>query len=135
MVKQALRQHVSSGSPYESVLGSCRAVRVGNYIAVAGTAPIGKDGRVVALGDVAAQARRCLEIIEKALSDLGSGLSHVVRTRLLLTQMANWEVVARVHGEYFRDHPPANTIMQTQFADPQILIEIEADAVVSNSEP
>lgn len=125
-----VRQRVSSGSPYEPVLGSCRAVRVGKHIAVAGTAPIGPDGKVVAPGDAASQARRCFAIIEKALADLGCKLSSVVRTRLLLTQIEDWQKVARVHGEFFNDYRPATTIMQiTRFTDPEILIEIEADAI------
>jgi enamine deaminase RidA (YjgF/YER057c/UK114 family) len=96
------RQHVSSGSPYEPKLGIARAVRIGNIIAVAGTAPIGYDGETVAPGDAATQAQRCLDIIHAALGELGVGLSQVIRTRILLTDIADWESVGLVHGTFFR---------------------------------
>ena len=127
------RQHVSSGSPYEPRLGISRAVAVrpGRMIAVAGTAPLGPDGRTVAPGDPAAQARRCLEIIRTALEQLGASLTDVTRTRILLTRIEDWESVGQVHGEFFRDIRPVNTVMQvTRFIDPDWLVEIEADAVV-----
>jgi enamine deaminase RidA (YjgF/YER057c/UK114 family) len=124
------RQHFSSGSPYEPRLGIARAVRVGNIIAVAGTAPIGKDGRTVAPGDVAVQARRCMEIIRDALEELGASLADVIRTRVLLTNIADWESVGKVHGEFFGAIRPACTVMQvTRFIDPEWLVEIEVDAV------
>ena len=126
-----VRQHVSSGSPYEARLGIARAVRSGNTIAVAGTAAIGPDGKTVASGDVAAQARRCLEIIQAALEALGASLDDVIRTRTLLTNIADWERVGSVHGEFFAAVRPANTVMQvTRFIDPEWLVEIEADAIV-----
>lgn len=122
------RQLISSGSPYEPRVG---AVRVGQHICVAGTAPIGPDGKTAAPGDAAGQARRCLEIIRTALEKAGANLSHVVRTRILLTRIEDWEMVAAVRGEFFRDIRPANTIMQvSRFIDPAWLIEIEADAVI-----
>jgi len=125
------RQLVSSGSPYEPRLGISRAVRVGPNVSVAGTAPIGPDGKTVALGDTAAQARRCLEIIQTALKQAGASLSDVVRTRILLTRIEDWQAVAQVHGEFFRDIRPANTFMQvTRFIDPDWLVEIEADAII-----
>jgi len=128
---QPSRQHVSSGSPYEPRLGIARAVRIGNSIAVAGTAPLGPDGRTVASGDAAAQARRCLEIIQQALEGLGAGLSDVIRTRILLTRIEDWEGVGQVHGEFFRAIRPVTTVMQVvRFADADWLVEIEADAVV-----
>ena len=128
-----MRKLVSSGSPYEPKVGISRAVRAGAFVAVAGTAPLGPDGRTVGPGDPAAQARRCLEIIAGALEGAGASLRHVVRTRILLTRIDDWQVVARVHGEYFRDIRPANTIMQvSRFIDPEWLIEIEADAVVDD---
>jgi enamine deaminase RidA (YjgF/YER057c/UK114 family) len=123
------RRHVSSGSPYEPIIGISRAVRVGNLIAVSGTAPLGNDGKTVALGDVAGQARRCLDIIRKSLEDIGSGLDDVYRTRTLLTRIADWEAVGRVHGEYFGEIRPANTVVQvSRFIDPDWLVEFEADA-------
>ena len=93
------RQNVSSGSPYEPILGISRAVRIGYTIAVAGTAPIGPDGKTVAPGDVAAQARRCIEIARIALEQLGASLLDVIRTRTLLMRIDDWEAVGRVHGE------------------------------------
>jgi enamine deaminase RidA (YjgF/YER057c/UK114 family) len=126
-----MRQRVSSGSPYEPVVGISRAVRAGNFVSVAGTAPLDAEGRTVAVGDAEAQARRCFEIVARALEGLGAGLSDVVRTRILLTRIEDWERVARVHGEFFRDVRPANTIMQvSRFIDPDWLVEVEADAVV-----
>lgn len=127
-----MRQLVSSGSPYEPKIGIARAVRVGSLVTVAGTAPIGPSGQTVGVGDPAAQARRCLEIIAAALEEAGASLRHVVRTRILLTRIEDWEAAAAVHGEFFRDIRPANTIMQvSRFVDPAWLIEIEADAVIA----
>lgn len=129
-----MRKLVSSGSRYEPRVGISRAVRVGPIITVAGTAPLGADGRTVGRGDAAAQARRCLEIIAAALDGAGASLTHVVRTRILLTRIADWQAVAAVHGEFFRDIRPVNTIMQvSRFIDPEWLIEIEADAVVDDT--
>ncbi len=135
MSSKQSRQHVSTGSPYEPRLGISRAVAVhsGRIIAVAGTAPLGPDGRTVAKGDPAAQARRCLEIIRSALEQLGAGLADVTRTRILLTSIEDWESVGQVHGEFFRNIRPVNTVMQvTRFIDPDWLVEIEADAVVED---
>src|SRR5215213_3732703 len=127
-----MRRRVSSGSPYEPLVGISRAVRAGNFIAVAGTAPLDAEGRTVGPGDAAAQARRCFEIVARALEDLGAGLADVVRTRILLTRIEDWEAVARVHGEFFRDVRPVNTVMQvSRFIDPDWLVEVEADAVVN----
>jgi len=110
-------------------------VRSGPIIAVTGTAPLGPDGKTVAKGDAAAQARRCLEIIQKAIEDLGGKLSDVIRTRILLTRIEDWERVAFVHGEFFGDIRPANTIMQVvRFIDPEWLVEIEVDAVVEDDD-
>jgi len=125
------RKLVSSGSPYEPKVGISRAVRAGSLVTVAGTAPIGPDGKTVGVGDPEAQARRCLEIIGAALEQAGSSLRQVVRTRILLTRIDDWQAVAAVHGEFFREIRPANTIMQvTRFIDPDWLVEIEADAVL-----
>jgi enamine deaminase RidA (YjgF/YER057c/UK114 family) len=127
-----MRKLISSGSPYESRIGMSRAVRVGDVIAIAGTAPLGPDGRTVGIGDPAAQARRCLEIIAAALQKAGASLADVVRTRTLLVRIEDWEAVAAVHGEFFRDIRPANTIMQvSRFVDPEWLVEFEADAVIT----
>ncbi|HVG70914.1 MAG TPA: RidA family protein [Vicinamibacterales bacterium] len=127
-----MRQLISSGSPYEPKVGISRAVRVGSIIAVSGTAPL-RDGKTVGKGDAAAQARRCLEIIKDALERAGASLDHVVRTRTLLTRIEDWQAVAAVHGEFFGDIRPANTIMQvSRFIDPDWLVEFEADAVVAD---
>jgi enamine deaminase RidA (YjgF/YER057c/UK114 family) len=125
-----MRKLISSGSPYEPKVGISRAVRVGNIISVAGTAPLGPDGRTVGRGDAGAQARRCLEIIAAALEKAGASMAQVVRTRILLTRIDDWQAVAAVHGEFFRDVRPVNTIVQiSRFIDPDWLVEIEADAV------
>jgi enamine deaminase RidA (YjgF/YER057c/UK114 family) len=125
------RQLVSSGSPYEPKLGFSRAVRVGDWVSVAGTAPIGPDGRTVGVGDPAAQTRRCLEIIKAALESAGASLGDVVRTRVMLTRIEDWPDVGKVHGEFFGDIRPASTVVRVSgFIEHEWLVEIEADAVV-----
>ena len=129
------RQLVSSGSPYEPVVGFSRAVRVGQFVSVGGTAPIGADGKTAAPGDVAGQTKRCFEIIQTALEKAGAGLKDVVRTRIMLKRIQDWEAAASVHGTYFKDIRPASTIVQvTGFIEPEWLVEIEADAIVSDQE-
>jgi enamine deaminase RidA (YjgF/YER057c/UK114 family) len=126
-----MRKLISSGSPYEPKVGISRAVRVGNVIAVSGTAPLDADGRTVGIGDAGAQARRCLEIIAVALEKAGASLGQVVRTRILLVHIEDWQAVAAVHGEFFGQIRPANTMMQvSRFIDPDWLVELEADAMV-----
>ena len=128
-----MRQLISSESPYEPQIGISRAVRVGSVVAVSGTAPLGPDGRTVAVGDPAGQARRCLEIIKQALERAGTSLDQVVRTRTLLTRIEDWQAVGSVHGEFFGAIRPANTVMQVScFIDPDWLVEFEADAVVES---
>ncbi|HET9219998.1 MAG TPA: RidA family protein [Terriglobia bacterium] len=125
------RRNVSTGSPYEPIVGISRAVRIGNIVAVAGTAPLGPDGKTIGIGDPRAQARRCFEISRLALEQLGARFEDVIRTRILLTRIEDWKAVAEVHGEFFRDIRPVNTIMQiSRFIDPDWLIETEVDAVV-----
>lgn len=124
---------VSNGNPMETVVGFCRAVRVGPYISVGGTAPVDADGKTVGIEDPAAQARRCLEIIKEALENAGSGMEDVVRTRVLLTNIEDWKKVIEVRAEYFKDIRPVDTIMQVSgFVNPEWLIEFEADAVISD---
>ena len=124
------RKHVSSGSPYESIVGFSRAVRIGSVIAVSGTGPLGPDGKTVP-GGAAEQARRCFEIQIAALEQLGAGAGDVIRTRMMLTRIEDWEAVARVHGEFFKDIRPAATLVQvTSFVEPDWLVEMEMDAVV-----
>jgi enamine deaminase RidA (YjgF/YER057c/UK114 family) len=126
-----MRRNISSGSPYEPRIGISRAVRVGPIVTVAGTAPIGPDGHTVGVGDAAAQARRCLAIVRDALEQAGASLEDVVRTRILLARIEDWQAVATAHGELFGEIRPANTVMQVvRFIDPEWLVEIEADAVI-----
>jgi enamine deaminase RidA (YjgF/YER057c/UK114 family) len=130
------RRSVSTGSPYEPVIGISRAVRIGPLVSVSGTAPLGPDGRTVGIGDPAVQARRCFEISSLALEKLGASLADVIRTRVLLTRIEDWKAVAEVHGEFFREVRPANTIVQVaRFIDPEWLIETEVDAFVQADRP
>jgi enamine deaminase RidA (YjgF/YER057c/UK114 family) len=125
------RKTVSTGSPYEPIVGISRAVRIGQFIAISGTAPLSPEGKTVGVGSPSEQARRCLQIGEKALNELGAGLSDVIRTRIFLTRIEDWEAVGRVHGEFFGDIRPVSTIVQvSRFVDPGWLVEIEFDAVV-----
>ncbi|WP_405797786.1 RidA family protein [Streptomyces sp. NBC_01506] len=124
------RQVVGSGSPLEPQIGFSRAVRVGSYVVVAGTAPIGDDGSTVGPGDVYAQTVRCLDIAERALREAGAGMEHVVRTRLMLTDVTRWKEAARAHGERFADIRPACTVVEvSRFIDPEWLVEVEIDAI------
>lgn len=128
------RQLISNGNPMEEIVGLSRAVRVGPWISVGGTAPVGVDGKTVGLGDPAVQARQCLEIIKEALEQAGSGLHDVVRTRVLLTRIEDWKAVIDVRAEYFREIRPVDTIMQVSgFVNPEWLVEFEADACVADS--
>jgi enamine deaminase RidA (YjgF/YER057c/UK114 family) len=125
------RQHVSSGSYLEPQIGFCRALRVGNHIAVAGTAPIAAGGGTACKGDAYGQTRRILEIVAAALAEAGAGLEHVTRTRILLTDMAHFPDVARAHGEAFGTIRPVTTVMAVSgFVDPDWLVEFEVDAIV-----
>ncbi len=124
---------VSNGNPMEKVVGFSRAVRVGPHVAVGGTAPVGPDGKTVGIGDAAAQARRCLEIIKDALERSGASLGDVVRTRVLLTRIEDWKAVIAVRAEYFAGTRPVDTIMQVAgFVNPEWLVEFEVDAVISD---
>ncbi len=132
-MKNLNRQNVSSGSPYEPIVGISRAVRIGNFIAVSGTAPIGPDGKTIGVGDPKMQAEHCINIIHEALQKAGADLNDVIRTRLFLTRIDDWKVIAEVHGEYFKDIRPACTILEvSRFVNPEWLVEIEADAITSN---
>ena len=125
------RKLISSGSPFEPIIGFSRAVRVGPHIAVSGTAPIAPGGGVACPGDLYGQTLRCLEIIEKAIVEAGGKREHVIRTRIYLKDMQGWENAGRAHGEFFRDIRPASTMIQiVQAIDPAWLVEIEADAIV-----
>ena len=125
------RQRVSANRPWERIVGYSRAVRVGNVIEVSGTAAAGPDGETLAPGDVYGQAREALRIIGEALQEAGGGFGDVVRTRVLLKDVATWEEAGRAHGEVFAEIRPANTTMGVAgFIDPAILVEIEATAVL-----
>jgi enamine deaminase RidA (YjgF/YER057c/UK114 family) len=126
------RQLISSGSPFEPIIGFSRAVRVGPHIAVSGTAPIADDGSVAHPGDIYGQTKRCLDIIERAVVAAGGSREHIVRTRMFLKDIANWREAGRAHGEFFSNIRPAATMIQiVQAIDPGWLIEIEADAIVA----
>ena len=123
-------QRTFSDAPWEKKVGYCRAIRAGDRIHVTGTAPVDEQGRTVAPGDAYRQARRCLEIIERALGDLGADRSVVVRTRMFVTDITRWEDFGRAHAEFFADRPPATTMVEvSRLIDPDMLIEIEVDAV------
>jgi enamine deaminase RidA (YjgF/YER057c/UK114 family) len=127
----AQKMRISTGAPWEASVGYCRAVRTGPHIVVSGTAPVGEGGEVVGIGDPYAQAKRCIEIIEQALAETGAGLEHVVRTRMFVTDISQWEAIGRAHGEAFRDIRPATSMVEVSaLIDPDMLVEIEADAFV-----
>ena len=126
------RLTVSTGAPWEETVGYCRAVRVGAHVAVSGSAPVGDDGEVVGVGDPYAQARRCIEIIERALAGTGAGLEHVVRTRMFVTDISQWEAIGKAHGEAFGNIRPATSMVEVRaLIDPDMLVEIEADAIIA----
>jgi isochorismate pyruvate lyase len=125
------RRRVFTGTPWEEEVGYCRAVRAGNLIFVTGTAPVTTEGGIFAPGDGYHQAKRCLEIIAGAMKQLDADLSHVVRTRMFVTDIERWKEFGRAHHEAFRAHPPTTSMIQvSRLIEPEMLIEIEADAVV-----
>lgn len=126
-----MRKRVEANRPWAAVMGYSRAVRVGNVIEVAGTAPAAPDGTILAPGDVEGQTRAALATIGEALAELGASFHDVVRTRILLVDETRWEEAARAHGEVFRDVRPANTTVGgLRFVDPAILVEVEVTAVI-----
>lgn len=120
-----------SGARWESEFGYCRALRAGDTIFVTGTAPVAVDGSIHAVDDGYAQAHRCLEIIREAVEELGGRIEHVTRTRMFVTDIERWEEYGRAHHEVFQDHPPTTTMVEVRrLIHPDMLIEIEADAII-----